>query len=103
MKLNQAADFVRGEEISKISPYLLQKLMMQSHLLSFAFLSPNLDHHDVCDESESKGSDEHACDDLSKCSWDSKLPCQQMRIRADPTMMASSNGNEDSVGKAVRA
>jgi hypothetical protein len=26
-----------------------------------------------------------------------------MRIRADPTMMASSNGNEDSVGKAVRA
>lgn len=101
MKLNQAADFVRGGEISKISPYLLQKLMMQSHLLSFAFLSPNLDHRDVCDESGSKGSDEYACDELSKCSWDSKLPANRLRIRAEPTMMASSNRNEDSVGKAV--
>ena len=25
----------------------------------------------------------------------------RLRIRAEPTMMASSNGNEDSVGKAV--
>ena len=82
MKLNQAADFVRGEEISKISPYLLQKLMMQSHLLSFAFLSPNLDHHDVCDESESKGSDEHACDELSECLWDLKLPCEQIEDKS---------------------